>query len=145
VVELVNGIMDSDMWEHTAIFITWDEWGGFYDHVKIPKLQDGPWNLGFRVPTLVISPYAQRGAIYDEDVEFTAPLRFVAENWGIDPFTHRMSISPNMESVFDFTRNPRRPEHGDKVDTTTKDAFDFPENYGGWDPGTTPMPPAIGS
>jgi phospholipase C len=146
VVDLVNGIMDSDMWEHTAIFLTWDEWGGFYDHVPIPKLPNDPWNLGFRVPTLVISPYARRGAIYDEDVEFTAPLRFIADNWGIDPFTHRMSTSPNMEALFDFTRKPRKnPAYGDKVNTTTKDAFDFPENYGGWDPGTTPMPPAIGS
>jgi phospholipase C len=141
--ELVHGIMDSDMWEHTAIFITWDEWGGFYDHVEIPTLQDDPWGLGFRVPTLIISPYAQRGAIYDEVVEFTAPLRFIADNWGIDPFTHRLSISPNLEDVFDFDRKPRAPARGPRAEPTTRDAFDFPEDYAGWDPEITPMPPAI--
>jgi phospholipase C len=143
--EVVHGIMRSDMWEHTAIFITWDEWGGFYDHVEIPKLPGDPWEMGFRVPMLVISPYANRGMIDREVGEFTAPLRFIADNWGIDPFTHRLSISHNYEHVFDFTRKPRKPVPGDKANPTTKDAFDFPENYGGWEPGITPMPPAIAS
>jgi phospholipase C len=144
--KLVNGIMNSDMWEHTAIFITWDEWGGFYDHVKIPKPPGGDsWNMGFRVPTLLISPYTQRGAIYDEVVEFTAPLRFIADNWGVEPFTPRMAASKNFEEVFDFTQDPRRKVHTLRAEPTTMDAFDFPENYGGWDPGITPLPPAIGS
>ena len=101
--------------------------------------------MGFRVPMLVISPYARHGMIDREVGEFTAPLRFVADNWGIEPFTHRMSISHNYEHVFDFTGKPRRPVPGDRADPTTKDAFDFPENYAGWDPGITPMPPAIAS
>ena len=141
VAELVNGIMRSDMWEHTAIFLTWDEWGGFYDHVPVPKMD--PWDMGFRVPALVISPFARRGLVYDEVVEFTAPLRFIADNWGVEPFTHRMGISRNFEDVFDFTAKPRPPVRGRTVDPTTKDAYDFPEHYGGWDPGTSPMPPDI--
>jgi phospholipase C len=143
VVELVNGIMRSEMWDHTAIFLTWDEWGGFYDHVPIPKMD--PWEMGFRVPALVISPFARRGAIYDEVVEFTAPLRFIADNWGVEPFTHRMGISRNFEAVFDFDAKPRAPVPGTTVHPTTTDPYDFPEHYGGWDPGTSPMPPAIGS
>ena len=59
--KLVNGIMKSPMWPSVAIFITWDEWGGFYDHVRPPTL-DG-LGLGFRVPALVISPFAKRGYV----------------------------------------------------------------------------------
>ena len=141
--QLVNGIMRSEMWKHTAIFITWDEWGGFYDHVPIPQIDE--WHMGFRVPTLVISPYTQRGVIFDEVAEFTAPLRFIADNWGIDPFTHRMARISNMEGLFDFTQKPRRPVKAPRAEPTTKDAFDFPESYGGWPEGTSPMPPAIAS
>ena len=101
--------------------------------------------MGFRVPTLVISPYTRRGVIFDEVAEFTAPLRFIAENWGIDPFTHRMARITNMEGLFDFGQKPRRPVFGARARPTTKDAFDFPESYGGWPEGTSPMPPAIAS
>ena len=59
VTDIVNAIMTSDMWEHTAMFVTWDEWGGFYDHVPPPAVDD--IGLGFRVPLLTISPYARRG------------------------------------------------------------------------------------
>jgi phospholipase C len=141
--DIVHGIMRGEMWEHTAIFITWDEWGGFYDHVPIPKLD--PWELGFRVPMLVISPYANRGMIDREVGEFTAPLRFIADNWGIEPYTQRMARSHTFEHVFDFTAGPRKPVRGDRARPTTGDPFDFPEAYGGWEPGVTPEPPAIAS
>ena len=52
--DIVNAVMQGDMWEHTAIFITWDEWGGFYDSVMPPEVDD--IGLGFRVPLLTISP-----------------------------------------------------------------------------------------
>ena len=61
--------MRSSMWESTAIFITWDEWGGLYDHVAPPTIDDV--ELGFRVPMLVISPYAKRGYIDDAFGEFS--------------------------------------------------------------------------
>ncbi len=62
--DIVNAIMRSSMWEHTAIFITWDEWGGFYDPVVPPQVDD--IGLGVRVPLLTISPYAERGIIDTE-------------------------------------------------------------------------------
>ena len=69
------------MWEHTALFLTWDEWGGFYDPVMPPQIDHV--GLGFRVPLLTISPYTRRGLIDDELGEFSTPLRFIADNWGL--------------------------------------------------------------
>ena len=75
--DIVNGIMESSMWNHTAIFITWDEWGSFYHHVEPP--QADRLGRGFRVPMLVVSPYARRGYVDDALGEFTTPLRFIAD------------------------------------------------------------------
>jgi phospholipase C len=56
---VINAVMESPLWKDTAIFLTWDEWGGFYDHVVPPKVDQ--FGLGIRVPMVVISPYARRG------------------------------------------------------------------------------------
>src|SRR5438046_1068683 len=74
-VRMINAIGQSPYWRHTAIFLTWDEFGGFYDHVAPPHVDiygDGP-----RVPLLVISPYAKRGFIFHETSDFTSVLRFI--------------------------------------------------------------------
>src|SRR5438270_530707 len=64
VTSLVNAVMGGPSWNSTAIFVSWDDWGGFYDHVKPPSLGGGDVNgLGFRVPGLVVSPYAKTGYI----------------------------------------------------------------------------------
>ena len=96
VTDIVNGIMRSEMWDRTAIFITWDEWGGLYDHVAPPKI-DGV-DLGFRVPMMVISPYAKRGYIDDAFGEFTAPLRFISDNWGLPPLTEPHRVLPQLRA-----------------------------------------------
>ena len=80
--------MRSDMWEHTAIFLTWDEWGGFYDPIVPPAVDHV--GLGIRVPLLTISPYTRRGVIDDERGEFSTPLRFISDNWGLEPLTDRI-------------------------------------------------------
>jgi phospholipase C len=142
VVKLVNGIMRSEMWEHTAIFITWDEWGGLYDHVPPPR--DGRRELGFRVPMLVISPYARRGYIDDALGEFTSPLKFVADNWGIDYLTEAIAKTHNFEHVFDFRSGPRKPSFGRTV-RATGDPFAFPTDFPEWPEGISPYPPQIKS
>ena len=96
------------MWDHTAIFLTWDEWGGFYDHMTPPVVDDE--GFGFRVPLLTISPYAARGVIDDEVGEFSTPLRFISDNWGLDPLTPRIARTHNFEHVFDFKAKPRPPD-----------------------------------
>ena len=135
--DVVNAVMKSDMWEHTAIFVTWDEWGGFYDSV-MPPVVDG-LRLGFRVPLLTISPYARRGLIDDEMGEFSSPLRFISDNWGLDPLTPRIANTHNFEHVFDFSAKPRAPAISTRRAKTYGDAFDFPDDYPGWPVGTEPV------
>ena len=86
-VRTVNAIMQSRYWKHTAIFLTWDDFGGFYDHLAPPHLDiygDGP-----RVPLLVISPYARPGYVFDQTSDFTSVLRFIEQLHGLHPLTDR--------------------------------------------------------
>jgi len=138
VTDIVNAVMKSDLWEHTVIFVTWDEWGGFYDHVMPPRVDEV--GLGFRVPMLTISPYTRRGVIDDELGEFSAPLRFIADNWGLPYLTDRIRESHNFEHVFDFTSAPRPPEVTTTRAQTYGRPFDYtPVNYPAWPPGTQPQ------
>jgi phospholipase C len=137
--DLVEGVMRSDAWEHTAIFVTWDEWGGFYD--PVPPIVVDEIGLGFRVPLLTISPFvASRGIIDDEVGEFSTPLRFIADNWGLPYLTERIANAHNMEHLFDFTRTPRPPAiSGERADTYLNDPFGRPgSDYPEWPPGTEP-------
>ncbi|HXF35817.1 MAG TPA: alkaline phosphatase family protein, partial [Actinomycetota bacterium] len=106
--KVVNAIMRSPMWEHTAIFITWDDWGGFYDHV--PPIRIDPFGLGIRVPLLTISPYAKRGHVDSREGEFSSVLRFIEDNWGLSQLTHRDRRAENLSSNFDFRQDPRPPD-----------------------------------
>ena len=141
VTDVVNAVMRSDAWEHTAIFLTWDEWGGFYDPVQPPALDD--IGLGFRVPLLTISPYAKKGYIDHQQGEFSTPLRFISDNWGLPHLTRRIAKTHDMSGLFDFKKPPRAPEPS----STKVDAFGtpwvFPQDYPGWPPGTVPTQNAI--
>ncbi|MEX0833155.1 MAG: alkaline phosphatase family protein [Actinomycetota bacterium] len=106
--QVINSIMESDMWKDTAIFITWDDWGGFYDHVA-PKQIDR-FGLGFRAPLMVISPYAKKGFIDHEPGEFSSVLRFVEDNWGLGQLTGRDREANNLTQHFDFSQEPREPD-----------------------------------
>ncbi len=135
--DIVNGVMQSDLWEHTAIFITWDEWGGFYDSVMPPVVDEV--GLGFRVPLLTISPYTRRGVIDDEPGEFSTPLRFIADNWGLEYLTPRIANTHNFEHVFDFSKAPRDPAITTAKAKTYGDPFEYPDDYPGWPAGTNPV------
>ncbi len=140
VTDIVNRIMQSSMWDDLAIFITWDEWGGLYDHVRPPKIDH--LDLGFRVPMLVISPYARRGYVDDALGEFSAPLRFISENWGLPHLTDRIKKSHTFEHVFDFHRRPRGPDPRSKVRATNR-FWDWPQDFPGWPKGIDPEDPKI--
>jgi phospholipase C len=103
--QAVNALMDSPMWKDTAIFITWDDYGGFYDHVPPPQV-DG-FGFGIRVPLLVISPYAKQGAVDHTLGEFSTVLRFIEDDWGLTQLTHRDANATNLTEAFDFTQAPR--------------------------------------
>jgi phospholipase C len=106
-VQIVNAIMRSPYWKHTAIFLTWDDFGGFYDHVAPPHLDiygDGP-----RVPLLVISPYARPGYVFDETSDFTSVLRFMEKLYGLPALTQRDARANDLLGAFDFHQKPLDP------------------------------------
>jgi phospholipase C len=106
--QVIDAIMRSPMWKDTAIFLTWDDYGGFYDHVPPPQVDD--FGFGFRVPMLVISPYAKEGKVSHELGEFSSVLRFIEDNWGLSTLTPRDRHATPMHSAFDFTQPPRPPD-----------------------------------
>jgi phospholipase C len=122
VTQVINAIMQSPDWSSTAIFLAWDDWGGFYDHVPPPKV-DGA-GYGIRVPGLVISPYARRGYIDHQQLSFDAYLKFIEDDFlggaRLDPRTDgRPDPRPNVRenapglgnllNDFDFSQPPRQP------------------------------------
>src|SRR6266851_5866709 len=89
VTSVVNAVMQSPNWNSTAIFVTWDDWGGFYDHVKPPVVDQNGY--GLRVPGLVISPYARQGFIDHQTLSFDAYAKFIEDDFlgghRLDPAT----------------------------------------------------------
>ena len=106
--EVVNAIMRSPMWSDTAIFLTWDDWGGFYDHMAPPQVDE--FGMGIRVPLLVISPYAKEGYIDHTMGEFSSVLKFIEMNWGLPALTRRDRSASDLSEAFDFTQKPRPPD-----------------------------------
>jgi phospholipase C len=102
VTRVVNAVMRSPAWWQTAMFVTWDEWGGTYDPVPPPRVD--ALGLGVRVPMLVISPWANGGMLDHEVGEFCSPNKFVADNWDLAYLTDRVRSTHNFEHVFDFHR-----------------------------------------
>jgi phospholipase C len=106
--QVIDAIMRSPEWESTAIFLTWDDYGGFYDHVPPPQV-DG-FGFGIRVPLIVISPYAKDGFVSGELGEFSSVLRFIEDNWGLNQLTDRDREATPLTSAFDFHQDPRPPD-----------------------------------
>jgi phospholipase C len=106
--QVIDAVMRSDMWKDTAIFVTWDDYGGFYDHVPPPQVDD--FGFGIRVPMLVISPYSVDGKVSGELGEFSSVLRFIEDNWSLTKLTRRDRQATPMMSAFDFSQDPRRPD-----------------------------------
>ena len=119
---LVNAIMHSKDWTSTAIFLSWDDWGGFYDHVQPPQV-DGQ-GYGLRVPGLVISPYARRGFVDHQVLSHDAYLKFIEDDFlggqRLNPRTdgrkdprpdvrENAPVLGNLVKDFDFTQKPRPP------------------------------------
>jgi len=122
VTTLINAVMQSPEWKTSVIFLTWDDWGGFYDHV-VPPVVDGN-GYGFRVPGLVVSPWARRGYIDHQVLSFDAYLKLIEDLFlageRLDPATDgrpdpRPDVRENAPQLgnllrdFDFSRRPRRP------------------------------------
>jgi phospholipase C len=106
-VNLINAIMKSPEWDSTAIVLTWDDFGGFYDHVPPPHVD--MYGLGPRVPAIIISPYARPGYIDHTTYEFASVLRFIETIFDLPPLTSRDANSSDMLGAFDFTQKPIEP------------------------------------
>lgn len=108
VAQVVNAIGQSPAWNTTAILILWDDWGGWYDHVPPP----GPrrsGGLGFRVPLIVVSPFARRGYISHGQYQFGSVVRFIEDNWNLGRLGTTDETSPSfVDDFFDFNQTPRK-------------------------------------
>ncbi len=106
VASLVNAVGRSKFWASTAIFIIWDEWGGWYDHVPPPRVDyDG---LGFRVPLLIVSPYAKENYVSHVQYEHGSVLRFIEDNFGLGRLAASDARANDPAAdCFDFSRGPR--------------------------------------
>jgi phospholipase C len=119
---LVNTIMRGPNWSDTAIFLTWDDWGGFYDHVVPPVVDQNGY--GLRVPGIVISPYAKQGYIDHQTLSFDAFVKFIEDDFlggqRLDPATdgrpdprptvrENVSILGDLRNDFDFNQVPHPP------------------------------------
>lgn len=105
VASIVNAIGQSPFWSSTVIFITWDDWGGWYDHVA-PRQLD-PMGLGFRVPLIVVSPYAKRGYVSHVDHEFGSFLTFAEEVFGVPSLGQADVRADDFADCFDFGQSPQ--------------------------------------
>jgi phospholipase C len=114
VASVVNAIGKSKYWNSTAIFILWDDWGGFYDNAVPQQFQDNLGGLGFRVPCLVVSPYAiagqsnHRGYISHTQYEFGSLLRYIEENFGLGSLNTTDSRANSIDDVFNYAQKRRR-------------------------------------
>ncbi|MBV9271642.1 MAG: hypothetical protein JO165_11125 [Candidatus Eremiobacteraeota bacterium] len=104
VASLVNSIGQSPAWSSTAIIILWDDWGGWYDHVVPPQLDD--YGLGFRVPMIVISPYAKRGHVSHAQYESGSILRFIEEETVVAPLAASDTRANDLSDCFNFSQSP---------------------------------------
>jgi phospholipase C len=122
VANTINTIERGPDWRSTAIFLAWDDWGGFYDNVKPPT--DGGYTFGFRVPAMVISPYARRGFVDHSTMSFDAYNKFIEDDFlggqRLDPRTDgrpdpRPNVRENLRDAgsilrdFNFSQKPRKP------------------------------------
>jgi len=145
VTSLVNAVMRSPDWRSSAIFLTWDDWGGFYDHVVPPTVDENGY--GLRVPGIVISPYAKAGYIDHQTLSFDAFDKFIEDDFlqgrRLDPKTDgrpdpRPDVRENVRTLgnlisdFDFNQAPRPPEllpvHPPTTLTGTPDPSQLPSS-----------------
>lgn len=105
VADIVNEIGASKFWDSTAIFITWDDFGGWYDHVDPPQVD--AMGLGFRVPLIVVSPYAKHGYVSHVTYSISSTLQFIEQTYGLPSLGERDATANGFTDCFDYTQTPQ--------------------------------------
>ncbi len=103
---LLQSLMQSEAWDRSAFLLTYDDWGGWYDHVAPPQVD--AYGYGFRVPALLVSPYAKQGFVDSTTLDYTSVLAFIENNWGVEPLASRDAAANDLSNAFDFS-SPARP------------------------------------
>lgn len=106
-VSQINAVMNSPAWNSTVIFLTWDDFGGFYDPVYPP--QPDYYGLGPRVPMIIISPFAKSGHVIHTQYEFSSVLKFIERRFNLTNLSQRDANAANMTDAFNFTQTPLPP------------------------------------
>ena len=101
---LSTQLMLSPYWSSSALLWSYDGSGGWYDHVKPPA------GHGFRVPAILVSPYVPRGKVNDTQLDTTSALRFIEQNWSLQPLPGQDTAAGTLSTAFDFTAGPRQAE-----------------------------------
>jgi phospholipase C len=104
VASVVNAIGNSQYWSNTAIFITWDDWGGWYDHVA-PQVINS-YEYGFRVPLIVVSPYAKASYVSHVTHDFGSILKFIERNFNLPSLGFADATADDLSDCFNFSQIP---------------------------------------
>ena len=114
--DVVHAFMESPQWKRGALFIVYDEWGGFFEHVvppRVPDQRNDPdlnkdyGQMGFRIPAVVVSPYARRGHVDHTQWGFESILKMIRYRFGLAPLTKRDAYARNVARAFDFGSRPK--------------------------------------
>jgi phospholipase C len=106
-VRMLNAVQRSEQWDRTAVVLTWDDFGGFYDHVPPPHVDI--YGMGPRVPALIISPWAKRGFVFHETAEFSSVLKMISTIFDLPSLTDRDRRANDLLGGFDFEQEPQPP------------------------------------
>ncbi|MBV8148510.1 MAG: hypothetical protein JO092_05410, partial [Candidatus Eremiobacteraeota bacterium] len=104
VASVVNAIGESPYWNSTAVVIVWDDWGGFYDNMAPPSMDYG--GLGFRVPAIIVSPYARPGYISTTQYEFGSILKYIEGNWNLGSLGTSDARANSLIDCFNYSQSP---------------------------------------
>lgn len=105
---VVAALKRSSAWSSSALMLSYANWGGWYDHVPPPQV--GPTRLGFRVPSLLVSPYSRKGYVDHTQLEHASILKFIESNWGVKPLSERDATANDVAEALDFRHRPRTPQ-----------------------------------
>ena len=114
--DVVHAFMESPQWKRGALFIVYDEWGGFFDHVPPPSVPDDRGSpdlnkdygqLGFRIPAVLVSPYARRGHVDHTQWSFESILKMIRYRYGLAPLVKRDAYARNIARAFDWQSKPQ--------------------------------------